>query len=167
MTGDKPDPRLRTPMHWNDGPAAGFTSGVPWEPLQPDSATANVEAMEADPASLLNLYRRLIHVRAANAALGAGELIPLDAGTAQAAAYLRSTGTDIALVIANLGTTPLMQITLSSRQGALAEGRYSPQVLLGDGPAAQLEVGADGRIADWGPMPALAPFETRIFQLTR
>ncbi|HEV2951548.1 MAG TPA: alpha-amylase family glycosyl hydrolase, partial [Actinomycetota bacterium] len=26
MTGNKPDPRLRTPMHWRRGPAAGFTS---------------------------------------------------------------------------------------------------------------------------------------------
>ena len=28
MTGDKPDPRLRTPMHWSRGPAAGFTRGA-------------------------------------------------------------------------------------------------------------------------------------------
>ena len=46
MTGDKPDPRLRTPMHWTRGRAAGFTTGVPWEPLQPDSMTANVEAQD-------------------------------------------------------------------------------------------------------------------------
>ena len=166
MTGDKPDPRIRTPMHWSRDPAAGFTTGVPWEPLQPDSFTANVAELEADPHSLLHLYRRLIHLRAANAALGAGELIPLDAGTAQAAAYLRSTGTDIALVIANLGTTPLTQVTLSSGGGALGAGLYTPQVLMGDGPVSQLEVGADGRIRDWVPLPALAPLEARVFQLT-
>src|SRR5205807_1158963 len=27
MTGDKPDPRLRTPMQWSAGPGSGFTSG--------------------------------------------------------------------------------------------------------------------------------------------
>ena len=49
MSGDKPDPRLRTPMHWNAFPAAGFTDGVAWEPLQSDSLTANVAAQDADP----------------------------------------------------------------------------------------------------------------------
>ena len=57
MTGDKPDERLRTPMQWSRAPSAGFTRGTPWEPLQPDLLTANVEAQDADPASLLNLYR--------------------------------------------------------------------------------------------------------------
>ncbi|TMI75953.1 MAG: alpha-amylase, partial [Bacillati bacterium ANGP1] len=64
MTGDKPDPRLRTPMQWSRGPGAGFTRGTPWESLQPDSLTANVAAQDGDPNSLLNSYRRLIHLRA-------------------------------------------------------------------------------------------------------
>src|SRR5207302_6232180 len=37
MTGDKPDPRLRTPMQWAPRPGVGFTSGTPWESPQPDS----------------------------------------------------------------------------------------------------------------------------------
>src|SRR5260221_4893290 len=39
MTGDKPDPRLRTPMQWKParGRGAGFTTGKPWEAAQPDS----------------------------------------------------------------------------------------------------------------------------------
>ena len=49
MGGDKPDPRLRTPMHWGTGRAAGFTTGNAWEPLQPDSLRANVAAQERDP----------------------------------------------------------------------------------------------------------------------
>jgi glycosidase len=42
MTGDKPDPRLRTPMQWSSEPGLGFTSGVPWEGAQPDSLTTTV-----------------------------------------------------------------------------------------------------------------------------
>src|SRR5881275_3036012 len=34
MTGDKPDERLRTPMQWTAS-SRGFTSGKPWEVLQP------------------------------------------------------------------------------------------------------------------------------------
>ncbi len=86
MTGDKPDERLRTPMQWSRAPAAGFSRGTPWEPLQPDSLTANVEAQTADTGSLLNLYRRLIHLRAANRALGTGELVPLVASDRAVAA---------------------------------------------------------------------------------
>src|SRR5437879_8461365 len=69
MTGEKPDERLRTPMQWVLAPAAGFTSGKPWEALQPDSFTANVAVEDRDTTSLLNRYRRLIHLREANAAL--------------------------------------------------------------------------------------------------
>ncbi|NIQ29665.1 MAG: DUF3459 domain-containing protein, partial [Acidobacteria bacterium] len=72
--------------------------GVPWEPLQPDSFTANVEAMDDDPSSLLNLYRELIHLRAEHPALGSGELVALDPGTEAVAAYLRRTGDQVALV---------------------------------------------------------------------
>ncbi|MGH7677979.1 MAG: alpha-amylase family glycosyl hydrolase [Gemmatimonadaceae bacterium] len=114
MTGDKPDPRLRTPMHWRRGPAAGFTTGVPWEPLQPDSLTANVEALEADTASLLNLHRRLIHLRATNSALGVGELVPVTANNDAVAAYIRRDGTRRVMVVANLGTTPLSRVIISS-----------------------------------------------------
>src|SRR2546429_6624771 len=55
MTGDKPDERLRTPMQWALAPAAGFTTGKPWEALQPDSFTANVAVESRDLESLLNL----------------------------------------------------------------------------------------------------------------
>ncbi|UCC72583.1 MAG: alpha-amylase [Gemmatimonadota bacterium] len=165
MTGDKPDPRLRTPMHWSLDPAAGFTEGVPWEPLQPDSFIANVEAMDDDPSSLLNLYRELIHLRAENPALGSGELIPLHAGTEAVAAYLRRKGDRVALVIANLAITPLTEVALSSDAGVLRAGRYAPQVLLGGAAAAPLPIGEDGRLRGYAPLTSLAPFEAYVFDI--
>ena len=89
MIGAKPDPRLRTPMPWTGGKAGGFTTGTAWEPLQPDSATANVQVQDNDPNSLLNLYRRLIHLRSANASLGYGDFIPLTTTDKAVAAYAR------------------------------------------------------------------------------
>ncbi len=130
MTGDKPDPRLRTPMHWARGPAAGFTRGVPWEPLQPDSLTANVEAQERDPGSLLNLHRRLIHLRAANPALATGELVPLTASSDAVAAYLRREGGRAVLVVANLGAAPL-----SARDAGLRGRRAAGGAVHGAQPA--------------------------------
>jgi glycosidase len=165
MTGDKPDPRLRTPMHWSEGPAAGFTDGVPWEPLQPDSLTANVAAMNDDPSSLLNRYRELIHLRAERPALGSGELVALDADTERVAAYLRRKGDHVVLVVANLGATLLRGVALSSDAPVLPAGRYSPEALLGGGPAGLLEVGTDGRLRGYVPLPELAPLEAFVFDV--
>src|SRR5213592_2034714 len=92
MAGDKPDPRLRTPMQWNAGPGLGFTSGTAWESAQPDSLTTNVALQDADAGSLLNLYRRLIRLRKQTDALATGRLVPVTASGAQVAAYLRRAG---------------------------------------------------------------------------
>src|SRR5437867_5357319 len=107
MTGDKPDPRIRTPMQWSPHSGVGFTTGTPWEAPQPDSITTNVALEEADPGSLLNLYRRLIHLRRENQALATGTLVPLTANNPHVAAYLRSAGDHAVLVVANVGATPV------------------------------------------------------------
>ena len=167
MTGDKPDPRLRTPMQWGPSPAAGFTAGVPWEPLQPDSFTASVEALNDDPASLLNHYRTLIHLRSATPALGAaGELVPLDAGIGQVAAYFRRRGDQVALVVANLGARRLDGVALSSAPGALPSGGYTPRDLLGRQSASPLQVGANGQLREYVPLTRLAPLSAYIFQVS-
>lgn len=166
MSGDKPDPRLRTPMHWRRGPAAGFTSGMPWEPLQPDSMTANVEAQEGDPNSLLNHHRRLIRLRASNRALGGGELVPLTASHDAVAAYVRRDGGGAVLVVVNLGTTPLRNVSLTSDTPLLAAGRYTAVNLLGGAAGAALQL-RDGRMRNYVPVRTLAPQESYIFELTR
>lgn len=171
MTGDKPDPRLRAPMQWSLGPNAGFTTAArPWEALQPDSLTANVQVEDADSRSLLNLYRRLIHLRAANAALGAGELLPLATTNDAVAAYLRrydgyGAGHAV-LVVANLGNAPLSAVRLSSPDSVLPPGRYVLRNL-GIGPsAAPLSPGPNGRIEGYVPLCSLAPRESYLFDLS-
>lgn len=165
MTGDKPDERLRTPMHWSRGSSAGFTRGKPWEPLQPDSLTANVRAQENDPGSLLTQYRRLIHLRAENGALSAGDIVPLVASSDAVAAYLRRQGTKVVLVVVNLAAAPLSGVTLSADARALAPGRYIAKTLSGSGSAAALVVGARGDISNYVPFPILAPTEGHILEL--
>ena len=167
MTGDKPDERLRTPMHWRRSPSAGFTRGVPWQPLQPDSLTANVDVQEADPNSLLSLYRRLIHLRAHNPALGSGELVPLAAGSDAVAAYLRREGERAVLVVANLGQVPLTGVTLSSEGPVLPAGRYAPKSVLGaSGPsAAPLVIASDGHIHGYVALRSLPPTAGYLFEL--
>jgi alpha-amylase len=167
MVGDKPDPRLRTPMQWSAANGAGFTTGTVWEPLQENWQTVNVEAQESDPGSLLNLYRRLIYLRAEHPALGAGKLVPLSAGRDDVAAYVRRGGDRSVLVIANLGDTQLFGVTVRSVDGMLPAGRYAATGLLGGPDGAEFEVGGAGRIEGYVPVPSLGPTQGYLFELTR
>jgi glycosidase len=168
MQGDKPDPRLRTPMQWTSGNAGGFTAGTPWEPLQPDVATINVATEAASTSSLLSLYRQLIHLRTANAALATGKLVSLYSGSNNVAAYLRTTGTEAALVIVNLGATAASAPTLGSGVGVLSPGTYTANGLLGGGDGAALMVAADGSFTAYVPLHAqLAPHQSAVFSLIR
>ena len=167
MGGDKPDPRLRTPMQWAPGRAAGFTTGEAWEPLQPDSLRANVAVQEGDAASLLSRYRRLIHLRSSHRALGRGELVPLEASDPSVAAYLRRDGANVVLVVSNLGKAEASNVTISSGGGAVPAGRYVARELLGGPPASELEVGSDGRLRAYTPFATLAPRRTFVLELRR
>ncbi|HYJ79772.1 MAG TPA: alpha-amylase family glycosyl hydrolase, partial [Longimicrobiaceae bacterium] len=166
MTAAKPDPRLRTPMHWARGPAAGFTRGLPWEPLQPDSLTANVEAQDGDPGSLLNHYRRLIHLRTATPALGWGDFASLGTGNGAALAYLRRVDGQAVLVLANLGGERLSGVELASAQRVLPAGRYTATPLEGGGSASTVRVRGDGKVAGWSPVAALEPFAVHVLELS-
>lgn len=167
MTGDKPDPRIRTPMHWEIGPAAGFTEGAPWEPLQPDSLTANVQTLEHEPGSLLNLYRRLIHLRASNPSLGAGRLIALDTNSPAVVAYVRRSPEQVALVVVNLGTDGLANVRLSGDSGVVPGGGHRLRSLIGNAVAAPLQAGADGSIRGYVPLDILGPQAAYVFLLER
>jgi len=167
MTGDKPDPRLRTPMQWDPRPGAAFTTGTPWESLQSDSFATTVAGEDVDVGSLLSLYRRLIHLRRQNEALATGSLVPLSASSPQVAAYVRRAGARSALVVANLGDAAASGVTLESVDRALPPGRYVPRNLVGGANGATLTVGRDGRIRGYVPAAAIAPRETLVLSLDR
>ncbi|GAB3288304.1 alpha-amylase family glycosyl hydrolase [Parasphingorhabdus pacifica] len=65
--------RNRTPMQWNDGPNAGFSSAPSDElyiPIDPDPNRPNVEQQRRDPGSLLHFVRRLLALRKQHPELG-------------------------------------------------------------------------------------------------
>ncbi|HEX8941127.1 MAG TPA: alpha-amylase family glycosyl hydrolase [Candidatus Limnocylindrales bacterium] len=68
----------RTPMQWDDGPAAGFTTGTPWLPVGAEARQVNVAAQRDDPASMLTFVRRAIWYRKASPALRWGSYRSLD-----------------------------------------------------------------------------------------
>jgi oligo-1,6-glucosidase len=71
----------RTPMQWDASPSAGFTTGEPWIPVNPDHVEVNVAAQRDDPDSVLAHYRRLIRLRHEEPAVVEGDftmLLPHD-----------------------------------------------------------------------------------------
>jgi alpha-glucosidase len=95
----------RTPMPWDDTPNAGFTTGHPWLPLNPDHTTRNVATLAADPSSILTLYRRLIALRRAHPALHAGDCVAVGAAD-DVLTYQRQLAGAAFLVLLNFATEP-------------------------------------------------------------
>ena len=79
----------RTPMQWDTSRNAGFTTGKPWLPIPPSYKMVNVETESREAGSLLEWYRRLIRLRATDAALRDGEEVMLDRNDDHVLAWLR------------------------------------------------------------------------------
>ena len=126
MRGAKPDEQIRTPMQWSSAPGAGFTNGTPWESPQSDWAVTNVQAQDGDAGSLLNLYRRLIHLRHEHSALSGGDLYVGSASDPAIAAFVRRSPTETILVVLNFGARviPRASVTLSPGSGATSTSRF-------------------------------------------
>lgn len=112
---------VRTPMQWENGPNAGFSTARPeqlYEPLIETSPygpeTVNVEAQKAARSSLYNMIRRMITVRKQHTAFATGSFAWEDLGRKQVAAYWRSNLEERLLVLNNLSAAPqLLEIPLS------------------------------------------------------
>ncbi len=96
----------RTPMQWDAGPNAGFTTGTPWIALNPNHAQINAAAELADPDSVFHHYRRLIELRKANPTIVEGRYELLLPEHPQVYAYTRTLGADRLLVICNFDRHP-------------------------------------------------------------
>jgi alpha-glucosidase len=95
----------RTPMQWDGGVNAGFSSGQAWLPLALASVTDNVEDLAKDGTSILNLYRRLIALRRATPALTIGSYRPILA-SGDLLLFIREHGRERILVALNLADQP-------------------------------------------------------------
>jgi alpha-glucosidase len=69
----------RAPIPWTSADGHGWGAD-PWLPFPPEAGARSVEAQQADPASILWLYRRLLAARKGSAALRRGEQRVLDGG---------------------------------------------------------------------------------------
>ncbi|HKC81621.1 MAG TPA: alpha-amylase family glycosyl hydrolase, partial [Gemmatimonadaceae bacterium] len=124
MIGPKPDETIRTPMQWSSAPNGGFSTGTPWEPLQSDWKTKNVSVQDSSRQSLLNHYRKLIHLRNAHQTLSSGPLTLLhtDDTTGTIAAWLRSSRDTAFLIVVNFGQRHGRFVTETLPPGSLPGG---------------------------------------------
>ena len=53
----------RTPFQWDGSPSAGFTTGTPWLPVNPNYTRLNLAEQKCRPDSVWNFYRSLIALR--------------------------------------------------------------------------------------------------------
>ena len=115
----------RTPMQWSAGPGGGFTLGKPWLPLG-DTAAVNVADQRTDGSSLLALYRDLLRVRSASAALALGSHrsldVPVESGVF---AYLREAGAERMLVAVNCSSAPVTLDLVAAGHGRVEPSAQS------------------------------------------
>jgi alpha-glucosidase len=95
----------RTPMQWDAGPSAGFTTGAPWLPVPASHATHNVRSELKNPGSVLQFYKHLLALRHQNAALLDGEYVALNREDPNVLAYLRRYKNETVLVVLNMSAS--------------------------------------------------------------
>ncbi|HLM06453.1 MAG TPA: alpha-glucosidase [Blastococcus sp.] len=95
----------RTPVQWDASPSAGFTTGTPWMPVNPDHVEWNADAQRNDPTSVLAHHRRLIALRHENAVVALGDFHLLLPEHDQVYAFTRSLAGETLVVVCNLSRT--------------------------------------------------------------
>jgi maltose alpha-D-glucosyltransferase/alpha-amylase len=112
----------RTPMQWNGGLNAGFSTAHYkrlYLPLDPHRDRPTVESQISDPRSLLNLVRNLVDLRKSSPALQAdGTLVPLPVeNNDHHFAYLRQFGGERFLIALNPSNEPSL-VRINNIKGA-------------------------------------------------
>lgn len=95
----------RTPVQWDAGPNAGFTSGTPWLAVNPDHVEWNAAAQRDDERSVLAHYRRLIALRHELPVVALGEFRMLLPDHDDVYAFTRVLDDVTLLVVCNLSRT--------------------------------------------------------------
>ncbi|RUT35561.1 alpha,alpha-phosphotrehalase [Paenibacillus zeisoli] len=121
----------RTPMQWDDGPQAGFTSGTPWIKVDERYPDINVRQQLNDPDSIYHHYKKLIALRKELPVLTDGEYIRLDEGHSQVYAYARVSELETLIVVSNFSDRDALLRLPEDFQAKYVVGRHS-KLLIGN-----------------------------------
>lgn len=95
----------RTPMPWNDGENAGFTTGTPWLALNPNYNKINVADQLKREDSVFHYYQKLIKLRKEYEIIVYGKYELLLPDDEHIFAYIRILGNQKLLVVCNFSKT--------------------------------------------------------------
>ena len=101
ILGKRSRDNARTPMQWNGGEKAGFTTGTPW--IEPAGNYREIHVKEAmeDPDSILQYYRKLIALRKEYPVIQEGTFLPMLEAHPAILAYERKWKNQSLLVFTN------------------------------------------------------------------
>lgn len=122
----------RTPMQWDSSEHAGFTTGDPWIPVNPNHATINVAADRASEYSIFEHFRRLIALRHERDVVALGRFDLLEPEHPTLWAFTRTLGDERLLVVGNVsGETLEVDLIDGMDAGALVIGNYPESTAAG------------------------------------
>lgn len=136
----------RTPVQWDDSEHAGFTTGRPWSPVNPNYSQINAEASRRDPDCVFAHFQKLIRLRHDDEVVREGRFELLLPKHKQIWAFTRTLDDRVLLVLANC----------SSEAASIPTGSLPSLV------GAELILGTH----DGTDPAALAPWESRILRLS-
>jgi oligo-1,6-glucosidase len=141
----------RTPVQWDGGPQAGFTTGTPWLAVNPNHTWLNAAAQYDDPDSVFEHYRRLIDLRHTHAVVREGDFTMLLPDDEHVYAFTRTLGREQLVVVANLsGATRTVDVDVVGTTVLLSTHRSDTD----DDPD-------DDTVAGGGPL-TLAPWQAQV-----
>jgi oligo-1,6-glucosidase len=138
----------RSPMQWDSSELAGFTTGVPWFPVNPNASEINATAALADATSVLHHYRKLIALRHEHPVVAVGDFAMLLEQDSRVYAFTRSLD-DVALLV--LGNFSADEVPVGLPDAA---GWAEADLLLGNYPTPD----------ELAPSIVLRPWETRVYR---
>lgn len=104
----------RTPVQWDGSEQAGFTSGTPWLPVQPNKKDINVKEALENKESIFYTYKALVHIRKNNPIIIWGEYKQLLPEHPTLFAYKRFYKGEEWVVVANMSEQELKGLSLDS-----------------------------------------------------
>lgn len=164
MSGSGPDEKKRTPMQWSAEAYAGFSECFPWQPANQDYETVNVVAQDADPNSLLNLYRTLIALRNEHPALMVGDYVKVESDAQPIYTFIRQLPGETILVVINLSRLPVSDYAISLESSSLS-GEVQARELLDGTEIAAPVLDAAGGFTNYKPLDEIPARMGLIIQL--
>lgn len=123
----------RTPFQWTAIDQAGFTTGAPWLPVNPNYMQINAEEQDGQEGSILEYFRKLTKLRRQHPALSEGEYQVVEHQADQLFVYTRITRTEKIWVVLNFSRGNLadnevdLDDSIIPPSGTLLLGNYPQQ----------------------------------------